>query len=561
VTRSQRWTWLLSVGALVVGFALLGAACGSKSKSAKSNTTSSSGSGGGKNQPFANFRLAYDTGIDFLDPGLSYTVEGWGIMWNVYLPLLGYKHVNGPDGATIVPYLAKALPTVSSDGKTYTLTLRKGLKYSDGTAVKATDFRATIERDFKVDSPGVGFFGNIVGADSFSKTKKGHITGIVANDATGKITIKLTQPQGDFQNILATTFAAPVPASTPAKDQSSHPAPSTGPYMIQSYKANKQAIVVRNQQWKSNKATGISEVPNGNPDKMTIDILGDPGVALTRTLKGQDDYDFQQPPPDRLGTLQSKYSNQVKVYTPANTYYFFMNTRVKPFNDVRVRQAVNYAVNRQALVRVYGGLANPTENILPPTYPQYKKHNLYPYNLAKAKKLIQQAGVKGMSITVWNHDRGQDPKATEYLTSVLNSLGFKAKDKIINSSIYWTTIGNQSTKAQIGFADWFQDYPHPLDWFDVLLNGTRITQTHNNNYSNFNNAAVNTKIAGLKKQTKLTSAVNSQWAALDKQVMQQAAWVPFINRQFVDTFNSDIDLSCYVNHVLYQFDFATICHK
>ena len=558
MTRSQRWTWLLSIGALIAGFALLGAACGGKSKSASNKPSSS---GGGKNQPFANFRIAYDTGTDYLDPGLSYTVEGWSIMWNVYLPLLGYKHVNGPDGATIVPYLAKALPKISSDGKTYTMTLRKGLKYSDGTPVKASDFRATIERDYKVDSPGVGFFSNIVGADQFSKTKKGHVTGITANDKTGQITIKLTQSQGDFQNILATEFAAPLPASTPAKDQSPHPASSTGPYMIQSYKANKLAVVVRNPKWKSNKATGISEVPNGNPDKMTVDILGDPGVALTRTLKGQDDYDFQQPPPDRLGTLQSKYSNQTKVYTPANTYYFFMNNRVKPFNDVRVRQAVNYAINRQALVRVYGGLANPTENILPPTYPQYKKHTLYPYNLAKAKKLIQQAGVKGMSVTVWNHDRGQDPKATEYLTSVLNSLGFKAKDKIINSSVYWTTVGNQSTKAQIGFADWFQDYPHPLDWFDVLLNGTRITSTHNNNYSNFDDKSVNAKIASLKKQTTLSSSVNAQWAALDKQAMQQGAWAPFINRQFVDTFNSDIDLSCYINHVLYQFDFATICHK
>src|SRR5205823_14686638 len=161
-----------------------------------------------------------------------------------------------------------------------------------------------------VDSPGVGFFSNIVGADAFSKTKKGHITGITTNDSTGAITIKLTQPQGDFQNILGTTFAALIPAATPAKDQSTHPAPSTGPYMIQSYKPNRSAVVVRNPQWKSNKGTGITEVPNGNPDKMTFDILGDPGVALTRTLKGQDDYDFQQPPPDRLGTLQSKYSNQ-----------------------------------------------------------------------------------------------------------------------------------------------------------------------------------------------------------------------------------------------------------
>ena len=153
-------------------------------------------------------------------------------MWNVYLPLLGYKHVNGPDGATLVPYLAQDLPKVSADGKTYTLTLRKGLKYSDGTPVKASDFPATIERDYKIDSPGVGFFGNIVGADAFSKTKKGHISGITTDDATGKITIKLNAPQGDFKYILATEFAALVPANSPAKDTSTNPVPSTGPYMI-----------------------------------------------------------------------------------------------------------------------------------------------------------------------------------------------------------------------------------------------------------------------------------------------------------------------------------------
>src|SRR5207248_5936397 len=224
--------WLLSAVALAVGFALLAAGCGSSKKSSSGTSTATSTSGGGtsKAKTFPNFRLAYDTGIDYLDPGLSYTVEGWSIMWNVYLPLLGYKHLNGPAGATIVPYLAQDLPKVSSDGKTYTLTLRKGLKYSDGTPVKATDFPATIERDFKVDSPGVGFFGNIVGAAQFGKTKKGHISGITANDKTGEITIKLTAPQGDFQNILATTFAAPVPAASVPKDQSTHPLPSTGPY-------------------------------------------------------------------------------------------------------------------------------------------------------------------------------------------------------------------------------------------------------------------------------------------------------------------------------------------
>ena len=552
----RKRSWLVAPAAFAAVLAMVAAGCGgSSSSSSGSSTTASSGSSS-SGQTFANFRIAYDTGIDYLDPALSYTVEGWAIMWNVYLPLLGYKHVNGPDGGTIVPYLAQDLPKVTNGGKTYTMTLRKGLKYSDGTPVKASDFSASIVRDFKVDSPGVGFFGGIVGSDN---AKSGSISGIQTNDATGKITINLKAPQGDFENILATTFAALVPANSPAKDSSASPLPATGPYMIKSYKANKSAVVVRNPNFDVSMFDG--NVPKGNPDKMTFDILGDPGVALQRTINGQDDYDFQQPPPDRLSTIQSKYASQIKVYTPANTYYFFMNNKVPPFDNLKARQAVEYAINRQALVRVYGGLGQPTENILPPTYASYKKHDLYPYNLAKAKQLVAASGDKGMSVTVWNHDRGNDPKATAYLVDQLNAIGFKAKEKIVNSAVYWTTVGNQATKAQIGFADWFQDYPHPLDWFDVLLNGDRITQTHNNNYANFDDASINAKIDALKKEPSLSSSVNDQWAALDNQIMEQAPWAPFMNRQFIDFFNSDIDLSCYVNHVLYQFDFATICHK
>ena len=549
--RGHRSKWaVVAIAALTAALALAATASGSGSGATKGNAKS-----------FANFRIAYDTGIDFLDPALSYTVQGWSIMWNVYLPLLGYKHVNGPAGATLVPYLAQSMPIVTNGGKTYTMTLRKGLKYSDGTPIKASDFKKTIERDFLVDSPGVGFFGNIVGAAKFGSTKKGSISGITANDATGKITIKLTAPEGDFEYILATTFAAPVPPSTPAKDQSTTPAPSSGPYMIKSYTPNKQVIVVRNPNFQASMFGG--NVPQGNPDMMTIDIIGDPGVALNRTLNGQDDYDFQQPPTDRLSEIQNKYSNQIKVYTPANTFYFFMNTRVAPFDNVQVRQAVNFAINRNAMVRIQGGLASPTQNVLPPTYPSYKKLNLYPYNLAKAKSMIKAAGAAGKAVTVWTDDNEtrRAPEMGQYMTSVLNSIGLKATLKKINASVYWTTVGNQATKAQIGFADWFQDYPHPLDWFDVLLNGNRITQTHNNNYANFNDPAVNKEIEALKRQPEMTPSVIKRWTALEKKIMQEAPWAPYLNVQYIDTFNSSIDLSCYENHVLYQFDFATICKK
>jgi peptide/nickel transport system substrate-binding protein len=539
---------------LATGLALLAAACGGGGKKAATTTNTTGGTTGQKT--FANFRVVYDTGTDYLDPALSYTVQGWEAMWITYLSLLGYKHVNGPDGATVVPALAQNLPQVSSDGLTYTLKLRSGLKYSNGTPVKASDFTYAIKRDFLVDSPGVGFFTNIVGADEFSKTKKGDISGITTDNTTGKITITLVKPQGDFQNILATIFAAPVPPSTPAKDQSTHPIPSTGPYQIQSYTPARQFVLTRNPSF-----TPTPDVPATNPDKITVKIVEDDSAALQQVINEESDYDYHPIPVDRLAEVQQKYGDRLKIYTPANTYYFFMNNRVAPFDKLQVRQAVNYAIDRNALVRIYGGLATPTENILPPGYPQYKKHSIYTLNVTKAKQLIQQAGANGANVTVWGSNRPTSKAPVQYLQDVLKKIGLNAKLKIIDASIYWTTLGNQQTKAQIGFADWFQDYPHPLDWFDVLLNGTRITDTHNNNYSNFDDPAVNKKIAELKQKPNLNASIDSQWAALDAQVMQEAAWAPYVNRQFTDFFGSNVDTGCYVQHVLYRFDFSRICMK
>ena len=561
LTRLSRWLGLAPLAAL----ALVAAGCGGGAASSAGGPPAAAAAtetpirAATAGPEFPVFRVAQDTSIDYLDPGLTYSPEGLNVIWNVYLPLLGYRHVSGAGGATIVPYLARALPAVSANGRTYTLFLRNGLKYSNGQAVKASDFKATVERDFKLDSPGAGYFYNIVGADEARQTKGGTISGIVADDATGRITINLKTPQGDFANVLASEFAAPVPANAPDSDTSTHPLPATGPYVIQRYAPNKEIVEVRNPQFHPAKLGG--NVPAGNPDKVIWDIVGDSSTALARTTAGQDDWDPQQIPAASLADTEAKYGDQLKVYTSPNTYYFFMNTRVAPFDKLKVRQAVNYAIDRKALVAVYGGLAKPTENILPPTYPAYTKHSLYKHDLAKARKLIRQAGATGAHVTVWNHDRGLDPKATQYLVKVLDSIGLKAKEHIVTSAVYWATVGNEATNAQIGFADWFQDYPHPLDWFDVLLNGERITKTYNNNYANFDDKAVNAEIDALNKQAIPTSPVNSRWASLDRQIMLQAPWAPFLNREFTDFFNAKVDLGCYVNQVVYGFDYATICMR
>jgi peptide/nickel transport system substrate-binding protein len=393
-------------------------------------------------QEFPEFRIAMDEGTDYLDPGLSDTTEGWGVMWNVYLPLLGYRHVSGPRGARLVPYLAASLPRVSHDRRTYSLTLREGLKYSNGAKVKASDFKKTVERDFKLDSAGASFFRNIVGAEAYAKSAKGQIPGIHVDDATGSIVIQLVKPQADFSNVLASEFAAPVPANAPNADTSLHPLPATGPYEITSYQPKSQIVEQRNPNfhaWQFHKA-----VPAGNPDRVTWDIVPNASVALKRVLGGKDDWmSYYQVPAKRLQSIEQKHKWRLKFFTPPNLMYFFMNTKVPPFTSLKVRRAVNYAISRRWLKRLAGGLAHTTENILPPGYPAFRPHSLYRHNLRKAKRLVRESGYKGKRVLVWNHDVPADRPFTEYLVIVLDSLGFHASEKLVTAGSYWPTIGNE----------------------------------------------------------------------------------------------------------------------
>ena len=367
---------------------------------------------------------------------------------------------------------------MTAGGKDYEFTLRKGLKYSDGQPVKASDFKATIIRDFKLNSPGIGFFQNIVGIDTCENnpSKCSNIPGIVTNDAAGTIDIKLKAPESDFLYVLSIPFTAVVPSSTPTKDTENPPPPASGPYYFTNYNPSKSFVMKRNPNWKKGEIPGV---PDGNPDKINGTMTSDQAQSAQLVASGQDDYDENTLPTDQLQHYKSKYASQIKFWTTPSTYYFFMNWRLKPFSSLQARQAVNYAINRQALVNLRGGLGVPTYQFLPPSYPQYKKitPDPYPYNMQKAKQLVQQSGMAGQKVTVYTiSDVQVDLSTGEYLQGQLNKIGFKASLKPLASANYFTIMGNQSTKAQIGFTDWFEDYPFPTDWFNILQNGDTITQ-------------------------------------------------------------------------------------
>jgi peptide/nickel transport system substrate-binding protein len=503
-------------------------ACGSSSSAGKE--------GGTLTGTYASFP-------DYLDPGLSYTAEGWTAMYDTYIPLLTYAHASGVAGSKVIPGLAKSLPKISNGEKTYTLFLRPGLKYSDGTPVRASDFTYAVERVFKLNSGGSPFYTDIVGAEKFAETKTGGIPGIKTNDKTGEIVIDLVKPRGTFTNELGLMFVAPIPPTTPDKDQSPNPPPATGPYAITKSDPGRGWSYERNPQWDKNNAKLVPEIPSGHVDKIDISVIRNKSTQVHDTEQGKYDWMQTPPPPDLYAQVKNKYEGtQFRVENTISVYYFWMNTKEAPFNDLKVRQAVNYAVDPEALLRIYAGQIAPTQQILPVGMPGYRKYELYPHDMAKAKALIKEANPSDRNITVWGDNESENSKAVTYYQGVLKELGFNAKLKIINADNYFTVIGNQNTPdLDTGWFDWFEDYPHPNDYFQPLLAGESILPTNNANFTQTAFPAQDKKIAELGEE-QLGPKQEAEYAKLDKSYMEEAVWAPYGNRTIPTFVSSAIDL-------------------
>jgi peptide/nickel transport system substrate-binding protein len=478
-----------------------------------------------------------------LDPTIAYTAEGLTAMYNTYLPLLTYAHANDKAGTEVVPALAESLPKITDGGKTYTLALRKGLKYSDGASVKASDFTATIERVFKLNSPGASFYTGIVGAEKFAETKRGGIPGIEADDKTGEIVIHLTQPRGTFTNELALLYSALLPSGTPAKNLTDDPPPATGPYAIVKVEPGRGWSYERNPQWAKANSGLMPDLPSGHVDKIEITVVRNKATSVNEIERGKSNWMQSILPADLYNKVKDKYEGaQFRVEHPINSYYFWMNTTQPPFDDLKVRQAVNYAIDSAALERIYSGALVASHQILPEQMPGHESFNLYPHDMAKAEALIKEANPSDRNITVWVDNESPNDKAGAYYQDVLSKLGFNAKLKTINADVYFQLISNTSTPdLDTGWTDWFADYPHPNDWFQLQFSGKSIVPIGNTNLSQIDDSKLNAKIARLAGE-QLGPGQESEYAEMDREYMEQAPWAPY-GTNTVSTFvSSEIDL-------------------
>ena len=517
-----------TVSAILVGAALvLAAGCGGGSASA-------GGSGAGSGTPVngGTLLVGIPSNPDHLDPGLSYSNEGWEILEATNNGLLTFRKLAGGPGSVVVPDIASAMPKVTDGGLVYTFHLRSGVRFSAPVSreVLPSDFKYTIQRLFKVNSGGVGFYTGIAGANAYAAGKASQISGIVADDSAMTISFRLTQPDGTFLEEMAMPFAFVVPKGTPYKDISTDPAwrVATGPYRITQYIPGQKIVIQRNPTFHS----WTPDTPAGHLAAIDVTVGVTPEQAVNEIADGQLDWYFENPPPDRLTQLEARYPSQVQKNSIGEIEYFSMNERLYPFTKLAVRQAVNYAVDRESLLKLEGGQGALTENIMPPTFgTAYRKHTFYPHDVAKGRSLVASAGARGAHVTVWAPNTDPAPNLAQYMAAVLDSIGLDATVKIVDNSVYWDLMSTQKRDGQITYNNWSQDFPEGEDFFDVLLNGRNIANVGNNNWSNANVAALNAEIERAKRMP-LGNARNAVWAQLDAAYTQQnAPWVVFMNQE------------------------------
>jgi peptide/nickel transport system substrate-binding protein len=444
------------------------------------------------------------------------------------------------------------------------MTMRQGLLFSNGQPVKASDFTYAVERALKIPWGGSSFItNNVVGSEAFAKGSAKTISGITADDATGKITIKLLAPYGAFDNVLAFPSFAPVPKGTPFKNMPTNPPPGVGPYKITNIVPNVSFQVVRNRYWKA-----IPGIPSGSVNTINARVSSNTTANALAVLNNSADvFDFADTiPPSLLSQIQSKASGRFEKVIKNSTYYFFLNTKAKPFSSELARQAVIVGMDRNAIARLGSGFFTPACYLLPPGIVGHPTKPC-PYgdptkpDLAKAKELVKQSGMAGTPITVWGEERSPRRQFVDYYTSFLNQIGFKATEKIIADATYFPTMGNLKLNPQTGFADWNEDFPNPIDFYGVLLAGDAILPTNNQNFGQVNDPVINSKVNMLgslyKVPTSSLNSVASQWQALDEYAAKKAYTAVFGYASFPKFTSTRMDYGGSVLHTVFGWDWLT----
>jgi peptide/nickel transport system substrate-binding protein len=529
--------------------ALAAAGCGTSTSPSTSSTSSTTPVSGG------TFTILANSAFGVADPAQNYTLEEWQLLIDTHNGLTGFAMVGGVPGTKIVPDLATSIPTPTNGGKTYVFHIRRGIKFSNGQVLKPSDFVTTFERQFTVPGP-TSFYNDIVGASACSTKGCNLSKGVVANDSAYTLTINLTAPDPEIMDQLALPFAYAVPADTPLTLTGNNVPPGTGPYMWKSYNPNTEAVLVRNPYFHVWSATAE---PNGYPNEIIEKYGLQVSDEVTEVENGEANevFDGDQIPADDLSTLNSPtYASQVHVNTLTADWYMALNTTRPPFNNLDARQAINYAANRTAYVKIAGGssLAVPACQILPPNFPSYKPYCPFTTgsqtvwsapDLAKAKALVAASGTAGDTVVVDGTNDQVGTALAEQMVSDLDAIGYKASTQLLSATNQYPYVQDSANAGSwnVAWSAWYQDYPAPADFLNVLLGCGSIhpNSDASPNIAEFCDQSIQKQIntAESEEATNPTAAA-ALWTTIDHEDTLQAPWVDLYNPKQIDFLSKNV---------------------
>jgi oligopeptide transport system substrate-binding protein len=472
--------------------------------------------------------LAFKNDISTLDPAIGYDWQNWSIIKSLFDGLLDYE----PGTTKLRPELAESYD-ISHDGKTFTFKLHSGVKFHNGREMTADDVKYTLDRvtNPKTQSPGAGFFHSIKGYDAVAAGTAQSLEGVTVLDPL-TVKIELTQPDATFLHVMAINFALVVPKEEVEKygpDFGTHPV-GTGAFKLTEWMLGQRLVFERNPDyWRK----GLPYL-----DKITFEIGQEPIVALLRLQKGEIDIPMDQIPPAKFQEVMNdpEQKKQVVVGGQLHTGYVTMNTQMKPFDKVKVRQAVNMAINKERIVQLINNRGVPANQPLPPSMPGYdKEFKGYAYDPAKAKALLAEAGVPGgFETELYAMNTDPNPRIAQAIQQDLAAIGIKTSIKALDQASVIAAGGQKDGAPMIwsGGMAWIADFPDPSNFYGPIL-GCGGAVPGGWNWSWYCNKDLDAKAAEADAMTDPAKAEdrNKAWSAIYDKIMEDAPWAPIFNEQ------------------------------
>jgi len=472
--------------------------------------------------------VTYKDDVSTLDPAIGYDWQNWSMIKALFNGLMDYQ----AGTYNLEPDLAKSF-TISPDGKTYTFKLREDVKFHNGRKLTAEDVKYSIERAInpKTQSPGQGFFWSIKGFDEMVAGSTAELSGMTVIDPY-TLKIELSSPDATFLHVMAINFAFAVPKEEVEKygqDFGKHPV-GTGAFKMKEWKLGQHVVYERNTDYYK---AGLPRL-----DKIVFEVGQEPTVALLRLQRGEVDILGDGIPPARFLQVKNDPQNAGLIIEGGqlHTGYVSMNVRIKPFDNKKVRQAVNMAINKQRICKIINNRAVPANQPLPPAMPGYdKNYKGYPFDPAKAKALLAEAGLAdGFTTELYANNTDPNPRIAQAIQRDLAEIGINAEIKTLAQSTVIAAGGEEDQAPMIwsGGMAWIADFPDPSNFYGPILGcGGAVKGGWNWAwYCNEELDALAAK-ADAMSDPALKTEREDLWRSIFIKLMDDAPWAPVFNEQ------------------------------